>query len=126
MILNINYSFFYTNIVLIYCMYQDIKYRKISNKILIGFLVIGCLIAFTEDFDIYNNISVFVVTKVFFLFFVFIFSFILFCLKIIGGSDGKLLIMLAFFNPTHRFNFQWIFFFFFVFFFFYFFFFFFK
>ena len=44
-----------------------------------------------------------------FLFFVFIFSFVLFCLKIIGGGDGKLLIMLAFFNPTHRFTFQWIF-----------------
>jgi len=108
MILYVNFSFFYTNIVLIYCIYRDIKYRKISNKTLIGFLLVGSLIAFTEDLDIYNNIFIFVLTKVYFLFFVFIFSFILYCLKIIGGGDGKLLIMLAIFNPTHRFTFQWI------------------
>jgi Flp pilus assembly protein protease CpaA len=119
MILNNNLSFFYTNIVLIYCMYRDIKYRKISNKDFIGFLLIGSLLVFTEDLNIYNNIFIFVLTKVFFLFFVFLFSFILFCLKIIGGGDGKLLLMLAFFNPTNRFNFQWIFSFFFVFLFFY-------
>ena len=119
MILNINLSFFYTNIVLIYCIYRDIKYRKIFNKDFIGFLLIGSLLVFTEDMDIYNNIFIFVLTKVFFLFFVFLFSFILFCLKIIGGGDGKLLLMLAFFNPTNLFNFQWIFSFFFIFLFFY-------
>lgn len=109
MILNISFSFFYTNIVLIYCIYLDIRYRKISNKSFIGFLLAGSLIVFTEDLDIYNNIFIFILIKVLFLFFVFIFSFVLFCLKIIGGGDGKLLIMLAFFNPTHRFTFQWIF-----------------
>ena len=96
-------------------MYRDIKYRKISNKFIIEFLLIGSLLVFTEDLDIYNNILIFILTKVFFIFFVFIVSIILFCLKIIGGADGKLLIMLAFFNPTHRFNFQWIFSFFFFF-----------
>lgn len=115
MILSINLFFFYTNIVLIYCMYRDIKFRKIPNKAIIGFLLIGSLLAFTEDLDIYNNILIFIITKVFFLFFAFIFSFVLFCLKIIGGSDGKLLIMLTFFYPIYRFNFQWLFSFFFVF-----------
>ncbi|MHA1476663.1 MAG: prepilin peptidase [Promethearchaeota archaeon] len=115
MILSINLFFFYTNIVLIYCMYRDIKFRKIPNKAIIGFLLIGSLLAFTEDLDIYNNILIFIITKVFFLFFAFIFSFVLFCLKIIGGSDGKLLIMLTFSYPIYRFNFQWLFSFFFVF-----------
>jgi len=115
MILSINLFFFYTNIVLIYCMYRDIKFRKIPNKAIIGFLLIGSLLAFTEDLDIYNDILIFIITKVFFLFFAFIFSFVLFCLKIIGGSDGKLLIMLTFFYPIYRFNFQWLFSFFFVF-----------
>lgn len=96
-------------------MYQDIKYRKISNKILIGFFLVGSIITFTEDFDIYNNIFNFVLTKVIFFIIVFLFSFILFCLKLIGGSDGKLLIMLAFFCPIDKFNLQWIFSFFFVF-----------
>lgn len=115
MILNVKFSFFFTNIILIYCMYQDIKYRKISNKILIGFFLVGSIITFTEDFDIYNNIFNFVLTKVIFFIIVFLFSFILFCLKLIGGSDGKLLIMLAFFCPIDKFNLQWIFSFFFVF-----------
>jgi Flp pilus assembly protein protease CpaA len=96
-------------------MYRDIKFRKIPNKAIIGFLLIGSLLAFTEDLDIYNNILIFIITKVFFLFFAFIFSFVLFCLKIIGGCDGKLLIMLTFFYPIYRFNFQWLFSFFFVF-----------
>jgi hypothetical protein len=96
-------------------MYRDIKFRKIPNKAIIGFLLIGSLLAFTEDLDIYNNILIFIITKVFFLFFAFIFSFVLFCLKIIGGSDGKLLIMLTFSYPIYRFNFQWLFSFFFVF-----------
>jgi len=115
MILSINLIFFYTNIVLIYCMYRDIKFRKIPNKVIIGFLLIGSFLAFSEDLDIYNNILIFIITKVFFLFFAFIFSFVLFCLKIMGGTDGKLLIMLTFFYPIYRFNFQWLFSFFFIF-----------
>ena len=115
MILSINLIFFYTNIVLIYCMYRDIKFRKIPNKAIIGFFLIGSLLTFTEDLDIYNDMLIFIITKVFFLFFAFIFSFVLFCLKIIGGADGKLLIMLTFFYPIYRFNFQWLFSFFFVF-----------
>ncbi|NVM43611.1 MAG: prepilin peptidase [Candidatus Lokiarchaeota archaeon] len=115
MILNLNLSFYYSNIILIYCTYRDIKYRKISNKIVIGFLFISSLIVFTEDLGIYNNLFIFLLTKIFFLFFVFLFSLMLFCFKIIGGADGKLLIILAFLNPTKSFNFQWIFTFFFVF-----------
>lgn len=108
MIPNAYFSFFYTNIGLVYCMYRDIKYRRISNKTLIGFLLIGAILTFVVDLDIYNNLYVFVMSRVFFFFFVFLFSFILFCLKIIGGADGKLLILLTFFNPTHEFNFQLI------------------
>jgi len=96
-------------------MYCDIKYRKISNNVLIGFLLIGSLLAFTEDLDIYNNIFIFILTKTLIIFFVFFLSFILFSLKLIGGADGKLLIMLAFFNPTHKFKFELIFSYFFVF-----------
>ncbi len=115
MILNLKISFFYSNIILIYCLYRDIKYRKISNKVIIRFLLISSLIVFTEDLGIYNNLVIFVLTKIYFLFFVFLFSLILFCFKIIGGADGKLLIILAFLYPTHSFNFQWIFTFFFIF-----------
>ena len=115
MILNVIFSLFYTNIVLIYCMYRDIKYREISNETLFGFLLIGSILIFTEVTASYYNIFILIFTKLFFLLLVAIFSFILFCLKAIGGSDGKLLIMLIFFYPTQKLNFSLIFSFFFVF-----------
>ena len=109
MIINLNISFFYSNIILIYCLSRDIKYRKISNKFIIGFLLTSSLIVFTEYLGIYDNLIIFTLTKISFLFFAFLFSLTLYCFKIIGGADGKLLIILAFLYPTHSFNFQWIF-----------------
>jgi Flp pilus assembly protein protease CpaA len=115
MIPNSFYLLLYSNIVLIYCMYRDIKYRSISNKLLIGFLLIGGFLTFTVDLGIYNSIFIFILSKVSFIFFVFLLSFILFCLKVIGGADGKLLILLIFSIPTHILNFEMIYFFFFIF-----------
>jgi len=48
------------------------------------------------------------IVKIWFLFLAFFLSFLLFCLKIIGGSDGKLLTMLFLFNPISYLNFQWL------------------
>jgi Flp pilus assembly protein protease CpaA len=115
MILNVIFSLFYTNIVLVYCMYRDIKYRKISNETLFGFLLVGSLSIFTEVTATYYNIYSLIFTKLFFLILVAVFSFILFCLKAIGGSDGKLLIMLIFFYPTQKLNIPLVFSFFFIF-----------
>jgi Flp pilus assembly protein protease CpaA len=115
MLISLSISFLYSNIVLIYCMYRDFKYRKISNKILIIFLLTGSLLAFTEDVGVILSNFTFLLIKIWFLFLVFLFSFMLFGLKVIGGADGKLLIMVALLNPIHKFNFQWIFSFFFVF-----------
>ncbi|MFW9820919.1 MAG: prepilin peptidase [Candidatus Thorarchaeota archaeon] len=115
MIKNLSVNIIYSNIILIYCMYRDIKYRKISNKLLIGFLIVGSFIAVIEDLEIIINNITFLSIKLFFIFLVFLFSFTLFCLKMIGGADGKLLIMVTFLSPTQGFNFDWIFTFFFVF-----------
>lgn len=109
MILNVFLFFFYSNIVLFYCMYRDIKYRIISNKVLSGFFLIGSFLIFIEFLQFYNDIIIFIIVKIWFLFLTFFLSFILFCLKIIGGSDGKLLIMLFLFNPICYLNFQWLF-----------------
>jgi Flp pilus assembly protein protease CpaA len=114
MILNV-FFFFYSNIVLFYCLYRDIRFRVIPNKVLSGFFLIGGFLIFIEFLHFYNNITIFVIVKIWFLFLAFFLSFILFCLKIIGGSDGKLLTMLFLFNPIYLLNFQWLFLFFFIF-----------
>ncbi len=109
MILNDFFFFFYSNIVLFYCMYRDIKFRIIPNKVLSVLLLIGSFLIFIEFLHFYNNILIFIIVKIWFLFFAFFLSFLLFCLKIIGGSDGKLLTMLFLFNPIYYLNFQWLF-----------------
>jgi len=108
MISNVFFFFFYSNIVLFYCMYRDIKYRIISNKVLSGFFLVGSFLIFIEFLQFYNNIIIFMIAKIWFLFLAFFLSFILFCLKIIGGCDGKLLTMLFLFNPIYFLNFQWL------------------
>jgi len=113
MILNVSF-FFYSNIILFYCLYRDIRFRIISNKVLSFFFFIGCFLIFIEFLHFYNNIIIFMIVKIWFLFLAFFLSFILFCLKIIGGSDGKLLTMLFLFNPIYYLNFQWLFLFFFI------------
>ncbi len=109
MILNDFLFFFYSNIVLFYCMYRDIRFRIIPNKVLSVLLLIGSFLIFIEFLHFYNNILIFIIVKIWFLFFAFFLSFLLFCLKIIGGSDGKLLTMLFLFNPIYYLNFQWLF-----------------
>ncbi len=109
MILNDFFFFFYSNIVLFYCMYRDIKFRIIPNKVLSVLLLIGSFLFFIELLHFYNNVLIFIIVKIWFLFFAFFLSFLLFCLKIIGGSDGKLLTMLFLFNPIYYLNFQWLF-----------------
>lgn len=108
MILNVFFFFFYSNIVLFYCTYRDIRFRIIRNEVLLGFFLIGCFLIFIEFLHFYNNIINFIIVKIWVLFSAFFLSFILFCLKIIGGSDGKLLTMLFLFNPIYYLNFQWL------------------
>jgi Flp pilus assembly protein protease CpaA len=108
MILDVFIFFFYSNIVLFYCLYRDIRFRIIPNKVLSGFFLIGSFLIFIEFLHFYNNIFIFIIVKIWFLFFAFFLSFILFCLKIIGGSDGKLLTMLFLFNPIYYLNFKWL------------------
>jgi Flp pilus assembly protein protease CpaA len=103
------FFFFYSNIVLFYCMYRDIKFRIIPNKVLSVLLLISSFLIFIELLHFYNNVLIFIIVKIWFLFFAFFLSFLLYCLKIIGGSDGKLLTMLFLFNPIYYLNFQWLF-----------------
>jgi len=92
--------------VLLYCMYRDICFRKIPNKSLGGFFVVGFVLTLIEAQNFYANLIIFAICKSLIVLLAFIFSFSLFCLKMLGGSDGKLIIFLFFVFPILGFNFH--------------------
>ena len=87
-------------------MYRDIWFRKIPNKSLVFFFIVGFGLALIEAQNFYTNLMIFVIRKTFIVLLAFTFSFSLFCLKLIGGSDGKLIIFLFFAFPILGFNFH--------------------
>lgn len=87
-------------------MYRDICFRKIPNKSLVFFFIVGFGLVLIEAQKFYTNLMIFVICKSFIVLLTFIFSFSLFCLKLIGGSDGKLIIFLFFAFPILGFNFH--------------------
>ena len=91
--------------VLLYCMYRDIRFRKIPNRSLGFFFVVGFVLTLIEAQNFYANLIIFAISKSIIVLLAFIFSFSLFCLKLIGGSDGKLIIFLFFAFPILSFNF---------------------
>ncbi|TXT64788.1 MAG: conserved membrane protein of unknown function [Promethearchaeota archaeon] len=101
----INHLFIISYILLILailggCSYLDIKYRKISSplfKILVVFLMI---INISEFIFFHHDLLSFIVLKITIFIILFSLSFILFILKIIGGADGKLIIVLFLLVPV--------------------------
>ena len=87
-------------------MYRDICFRKIPNKSLVFFFIVGFGLVLIEAQNFYTNLMIFMIRKSFIVLLTFIFSFSLFCLKLIGGSDGKLIIFLFFAFPILGFNFH--------------------
>ncbi len=98
--------FYYSNIVLLYCMYRDICFRKIPNKSLTYFFIVGFILTLVEAQNYYTNLMIFVICKSIIVLLAYIFSFSLFCLKLMGGSDGKLIIFLFLTFPILGFNFH--------------------
>ena len=98
--------FYYSNIILLYCIFRDIWFRKIPNKSFIFFFIVGFVLTLIEAQYFYSNLIIFVTYKSLIVLLAFSFSFTLYCLKIIGGSDGKLIIFLFFVFPILNFNFH--------------------
>ena len=87
-------------------MYRDIWFRKIPNKSLVFFFIVGFVFILIEAQNFYTNLMIFVICKSLIVLLAFTFSFLLFCLKLIGGSDGKLIIFLFFAFPILGFDFH--------------------
>lgn len=86
---------FLSNLIfLVICVYFDLKDRIIPNKFLKFYLFITLILI---TFEIYYYIEVllwYIIIKSLVFMLIFILAFILFSLKLIGGGDGKVLILL--------------------------------
>ncbi len=102
---------YFVNLTLIFlflmvCVYFDLKDRIIPNKFLKLYLLITFILI---PFDVYYYLDIilwYIFIKILVLIFIFILVLTLFTLKLLGGGDGKVLILLF-----HSFPFMYIFYF---------------
>jgi len=102
-------SFIIINILMFYSLYLDIKFRRIPNYF---FKYTVFIIIAINSIDLVfssKSLILFFTTKFLILFLTLIISVFLFNLKIIGGADGKLLIILFLLIPINYSNFTLIF-----------------
>lgn len=85
--------------IFLFFIHSDIKFRKIPQRYFIFSYIIGPILNIFEFLIFFEKIVVIIYLKLFVAIFVFSLAFILFILKIIGGSDGKLLIFIFFVHP---------------------------
>lgn len=85
-------SIFILFLIILSCLYLDLKNRKIHNKNFICFFLLSILLVIIE-FSYYNSIY-FLMVKLLYFITILALSILLFALKIIGGSDGKLCILI--------------------------------
>lgn len=86
-------------IILLLCSYYDLKSRIIPKWIISYFLFSGLITTCVEILFFKQILIQFLFMKGFVLFLSFLFSFSLFLLKIIGGGDGKLMILIFLSKP---------------------------
>lgn len=102
-------NFTFLGIIFPFFIYLDIKFRKIPyNYFLFSYFIVITL-NFFELLIFFENIPKILYLKIFVLILTFSLSFILFLLKIIGGSDGKLIILIFFAHPILLLNIESIF-----------------
>ncbi|TFG14539.1 MAG: hypothetical protein EU535_03190 [Promethearchaeota archaeon] len=78
--------------------YFDLKFRKIPNNFLKISFLIGLILNIC-DFFFDNNFFLNLILRILFLLLIFLISLILFLLKIIGGGDGKVILLIFLVHP---------------------------
>ena len=91
-------------VFLIYSFYLDLKYRLISNHLLKKFFIVGIIFSCLEAYYLNKNLFLIFILKIFIILLVFLLTFILFALKIIGGADGKIIILIFIILPINYLN----------------------
>jgi len=95
-------------IIFLVSLYSDLKYRIIPNKIIKKVFLFCLFINFIEFLLVYDNITLVFIWKISFFCLIFLISLLLFSLKIIGGSDGKLMILVFLIHPVKFLNLNFI------------------
>lgn len=98
-------SFIILNVFFSIFLFFDLKYRQVP---LVVFKIYGLIVIVLSTFEYYlfhKHLVSFIFFKLLIGFFVFFLSLILFSLSIIGGSDGKLLILIFLVYPLLVLNF---------------------
>jgi Flp pilus assembly protein protease CpaA len=93
--------------IIIFSLYSDIKYRKITNE---RFRELFLFSFFLNSVEFYysQDVVILITLKIFFFFLIFIISLTLFSFRIIGGSDGKLFILIFLIHPGNFLSFSFI------------------
>ena len=102
------FNFWLINVIFFFFLYFDLKFRKIPNSSFFFFFFISILLNYIDILLFYRNVYKLAFLRSFFLLVVFTISILLFTLKIIGGSDGKLIILTFLNHPINFLNFNFI------------------
>ena len=86
-------------------LFYDLKYRRVPIVFFKFCYVIALLLNTFEYFLFFKQLHLFIFFKILIIFFVLFLSLILFLLRIVGGSDGKLLILIFLVHPLLFLNF---------------------
>ncbi|MHA2398912.1 MAG: prepilin peptidase, partial [Promethearchaeota archaeon] len=92
------------SLIFLISVYLDLKIRKIPKRFFIGYFILSVILNIFEYLLYFNSFVIFILIKVFIVAIVFFLSFILFSLKIFGGSDGKLAILIFIIHPIRFLN----------------------
>ena len=95
-------------IIFLVSLYSDLKYRIIPNKIIKCFFIFCLFINLVEFLLVYDSITLVLIWKISYLCLIFLVSLLLFSLKIIGGSDGKLMILIFLIHPVKLLNLNFV------------------
>lgn len=88
-----------TSILFLSFLYLDLKFRVVPISFFKFSYIIGFVLNFFEFLNYIEKFPIIVYLRVFVVFLAFSLSFMLYNLKIIGGSDGKLMIFIFFVYP---------------------------
>lgn len=98
-------SFIFINVTIYYCLYLDIKYRIIPNKVFSCIYAISLILSLISLIYFYKELGLILVNRIYMFIEAFFLSFFLFWIKIIGGSDGKLIIFIFITESFYDFHF---------------------
>jgi len=94
----------FITIILLISLYFDLKFRKIPNKFLKIFFLFSLILNLCEFLFFLTDLLLSLILKMIFFLIVFLISLLLFSLKIIGGSDGKIIVLIFSIHPVKYLN----------------------